>query len=156
VRTSYVLLSRSVVERLGSLVSVSDGAALFGDGGDELFRADAPLCAAYREYLHRWIAGRDIGQGSRWHSELPPGERSRIHRKILAIVNEHLLAVRLRDAGVPLLDAIWLGHNAGRVLAPLVLEGWRPDWRHQLMERPQGALNLDGFGAAVRYQDGAS
>lgn len=151
-RTAYVLLSREVVEALGSFVSAGAPEQLFTDGA-ATFRADAPLDRHYRDCLVRWLGGVDLGQGQVWHSAPPDGrgDAGETRRKLLAMLDEHMLSVRLREAGVRLVDAIWLGHNVARVAPPLMLDGWHPDWRLQLRERPLGGLALRA-GAASHFE----
>jgi hypothetical protein len=153
IRTSYFFLSRSVVDRLGTLVSIDTPEALLADRADDVLRADAPISESYRRTLLDWLTGDDVGQGQVWHSGLSDvrDNLSDARRKVLAIVNEHMLSVRLREADVRTLDAIWLGHNFRRVVPLLLLADWRPDWRHQLHERGVGALALRA-GAALHFE----
>jgi hypothetical protein len=149
VRTSCLLLPRETVEALGSLVSIRHTAELFPIQGSALFRDDAPLSESYKDYIVRWISGDDIGQVIHWHSGfvITPEKVPRFRRKAHAIINEHMLAIRLRQLPVRLLDAIWLGYHARRVLVPIAMQGWNPDWRDQIAGRPVGALAFgsDGF-----------
>jgi hypothetical protein len=141
IRTSYFFLSRQVAEALSSFVSVKEPERLFCDSPNDVFKEDAPLSKNYREMLLSWLSGRDLGQGRIWHSAFPDLRQHlpEVRRKIVAILNEHLLAIRLREAGLPLLDGIWLGHNLRSVAFPIAVGGWNPDWRHQIMTRPVGA-----------------
>ena len=158
-RTSYLLLSRNLVAKLGSFVSVHDPSILFPDDPSALFAEKAPLSENYKEYIVRWISGDDIGQVIRWHSgfAITPAELPRFRRKAHAIVNEHMLSVRIRQAGARVLDAIWLGDHFQKMRVPLLLEGWCPDWRYQIASRPEGALVLGGSGfVPVRPDDAPS
>jgi hypothetical protein len=55
--------------------------------------------------------------------------------KVVAILNEHLLSIRLRAQGCAMLDATWLATRA-RMLVPAGQPlGPIPSWRKQITER---------------------
>ena len=147
-RTSYLLLGREVVNAIGSMVSIAETRSLFPANDSALFLDDAPISDNYKEYIVRWISGQDIGQVLRWHSgfAITPDQLPRFRRKAHTIINEHLLSIRLEQAGVRIMDAIWLGHHLREVRVPVLLSDWHVDWRRQLAERPVGALVLGANG----------
>ena len=137
VRTSFVVLPPAEVKALGSLVSVSDRASFFTGDATRPFRDDAPLSQVYRRYIQEWLNGGDIGQGVSWHSSfaLTAETLPAFEKKTLAILNEHLLAIRLRAQGCRLVDVTWLagvhGSRSGDQME------WSPNWKRQLAERTE-------------------
>jgi hypothetical protein len=139
-RTSFVVLPPSEVKALGSLVSVHDRALFFTGDSTRPFREDAPLSDNYKRYIMDWLEGQDIGQGVRWHSgfALTPETLASFEKKALAILNEHLFAIRLRALGCRVVDVTWLAsvypQAAGRGVP------WLTDWRRQLSQRTADRL----------------
>ncbi|MEZ5286845.1 MAG: FkbM family methyltransferase [Vicinamibacterales bacterium] len=136
-RTSFIMLPPRELMLLGSAVSVRDATAWFSGDPDAPFTADAPLDDTYRRYIVDWLLGRDIGQGVRWHKtlELAGEGRAIFERKALAILNEHLLGIRLRAAGCHTVDVTWLS----AVLAAGRTPEWSTPWWRQLEERDRDA-----------------
>lgn len=141
-RTSFLFVPPAELATLGSLVGVHDGAAFFSGDPEHPFRTDAPLSERYCGYIIDWLTGPGTGQGTTWHSrfELSAETLAFFEAKALAILNEHLLAIRLRRQGCALVDATWLATQAGRTGAPkpLVI----PHWRAQLAARDTDAVVL--------------
>lgn len=137
-RTSFVMLPPAELRRLGSLVSVNDRGRFFSGNPQEPFRQDAPLSPTYRAYIIDWLTGQDIGQSVTWHSRLSLTEETlpSFEQKATAILNEHLLSIRLRAQGCALVDVTWL--------SALVASGrpidWSTPWRGQLAGRDRDAL----------------
>jgi hypothetical protein len=78
----------------------------------------------------------------RWHSslELTPDRLRAFEGKALAILNEHLLAIRLRALGCRLIDVNWLhGRLKHGALEP---EDLGMPWRRQLRGRLEDSLQI--------------
>ncbi len=118
IRTCFFFLAPAHVRALGSFVSVADGFDYFSGDPSAPFRPDAPISATYRRYIIDWLTGQDIGQGVAWHSSLPltPESLATFELKALSILNEHMLGIRLRALGCPLIDVTWLSTLVGRTL----------------------------------------
>lgn len=129
-RTSFIMLPPAELQLLGSLVSVRDATVFFTGQPQQPFRDDAPLCERYRRYITDWLTGRDIGQGVTWHSTLHLDEATlpTFQAKALAILNEHLLGVRLRAQGCVVADISW----AAQEVAGGSAVRWDLPWREQL------------------------
>jgi hypothetical protein len=113
------------------------------------FREDAPLSLGYQRLLTDWLTGTDIGQGATWHSAmvLDSAGVALFERKALTILNEHLLAIRLRAAGCRVIDVTWL---SSRVKSLNELD-WDTPWWQQIAERSVDAVHVTpGAAPAVR------
>lgn len=147
-RSSFLFLPPAELEALGSLVGIRGRNAFFSGDPARPFRPDAPLSAQYQRYLLDWLTGPGTGQGTEWHSRfvLTEATLAFFEAKALAIMNEHLLAIRLRRQGCTLVDATWLATWAARHAwwprRPTV-----PDWPDQLARRDTDAIELPGLTA---------
>lgn len=146
VRTSFVFLAPAELRALRSLVSFAEPSLLFSGDPRRPFRADAPLSESYRKYIYDWLVGADIGQGVRWHSGAPldADNLAAFERKTLAILNEHLLSIRLRALGCRLTDVTFLAARLAR--APREEVPWHLDWRAQLAARDVDAVAVPAAG----------
>lgn len=140
-RSSFVFLPPAELLSLGSLVGIPDPSRLFSGDPEDPFLADAPISANYRRYILDWLTGEGTGQGTVWHSrfELGPDTLPYFEAKVLAILNEHLLTLRLRRQGCIPVDATWLATQVGRYGGDLELPAI-PRWREQLAERDTSPL----------------
>ncbi len=139
-RTAFVMLPASELSRLGSLVSVRDRTAFFSGDPDNPFLEQAPLSPVFRRYILDWLTGQDIGQGVSWHSRIPLTHETlaTFEQKAVAILNEHLLSIRLRAQGCLLIDVTWLS----TMIAAGTPINWRAPWRTQLAGRDRDAIRL--------------
>lgn len=139
-RTACFVLPPSELALLGSMAGYSDRDALFSGDPAAPFRPDAPLCRTYQHYIAGWLRGSDIGQGVRWHSgfSLDRTNLLEFEQKALAIINEHLLAIRLRGQGCPLVDVTWLD-TVGTTGEPDL----HTPWTTQLAQRDEAAVVVD-------------
>jgi len=146
VRTSFLFLPPAELMALGSLVSFRGDGRIFSGNPAQPFRPDAPLSANYRRYIYDWLTGKDIGQAMTWHSgfHLTRETLPEFERKAMAILNEHLFAIRLRALGCRVVDTTWLATQiaAGREDVP-----WTAGWREQLATRDTDPLQLDARSA---------
>ena len=142
-RTSFLFIPPVELMRLGGAVSVREPSLFFGVDPQQPFRPDAPLSANYQKYILEWLTGTDIGQGSAWHSKIALDAESWLvfQAKAAAILNEHLLAIRLRAQGTHVIDATWLATRLSAGNADGV--EWSRPWRLQLAERDTAALLLN-------------
>jgi hypothetical protein len=146
VRTSCLFVSPVQLKTLGTMVSTGDCRTWFSGDALEPFRRDAPLSATYRRLITDWLSGHDIGQGAVWHTPIRISASSlgRFEQKAAAILNEHLLGVRLRAAGCRTIDVTWLsGVIAKRPGAPV---DWDTPWWRQLADRDRHAVKVDVAG----------
>lgn len=139
-RTSFFFLPPAELLALGSLVSCRDKERIFSGDPQQPFRGDAPLSDTYRIYISDWLIGRDIGQGVTWHSgfHLTAETLGEFERKTMAILNEHLFAIRLRGLGCRVVDTTWLATELATV-DPRDIR-WTLGWREQLATRGADAL----------------
>jgi len=136
IRTSYFFVPNEAVRAVRSVVSFEDSQGLFSGDPRSPFLPDAPICKRYREYIVSWLTGDGTGQGVVWHSRFDLAEDTlpTFEAKTMAILNEHLLSLRLREAGYPVVDVTWL---AGRLdVAPAQEIEWTRPWQNQVAERP--------------------
>jgi hypothetical protein len=142
VRTSCVFLAPTELQILGSLVSERERSVFFSGDPSGPFRQDAPLSPAYQRFISDWLTGKDIGQGVTWHSRLELNQENlpEFERKALAILNEHLFALRLRAAGCRIVDVTWLSGQMARRPASEV--DWSTPWWRQLAERDRHAIRV--------------
>lgn len=138
-RTCFLMLPVDVMLALGTFVSARTRQPWFSGSAADPFGAASPLDETYRKYITDWLLGQDIGQGVTWHRSLTLDDASLevFEQKALAIINEHLLAVRLRASGVSLIDVTWLSTRL-RTGTP----DWRCPWWEQLAARDRDALHL--------------
>jgi hypothetical protein len=146
IRTSFVFLPPAELATLGSLVCVSRPEAFFSPDPERPFRKDAPLSENYRRYILDWLTGPGTGQGVVWHSrfEVTPETLPHFQAKALAMLNEQMLAVRLRRQGCALVDATWLATQAARGNLSAALKPI-PYWRVQLAQRDTDAAPTAPF-----------
>jgi hypothetical protein len=142
-RTSFVFIPPAELAALGTVVSIRDPAAFFSGDPAAPFRADAPISSEYRRLILDWLTGPGTGQGTTWHSrfELTAETLPFFEGKARAILNEHMLAVRLREQGCATVDATWLATRAARTRWGRAL-GEIPGWKEQLAGRDTDPLAL--------------
>ncbi len=142
-RTSFVFIPPTELATLGSLVSVDRPDEFFSGDPACPFLTKAPLSETYRRYILDWLTGPGTGQGVIWHSrfELTAESLPYFQAKVLAMLNEQMLAVRLRRQGCALVDATWLATQAARSNLPAALRAI-PYWRIQLSQRDTDAVAL--------------
>ena len=140
IRTGFFMLPPGEVKMLGSFVTARDGRHFFSGNPEAPFREQGPLSQRYRQYIIGWLTGVDIGQGVQWHSHFQVTSETlpAFEHKALSIVNEHLLAVRLRAMGCRLIDVTWLATVLAR--RKPVSVAWGTPWRQQLADRDRDAL----------------
>lgn len=146
IRTCFFMTPVAELMAIGSFVSASGRRPWFSGNPDDPFGPESPVCDTYKQYLTGWLLGQDIGQGVTWHRSLS----AEVHglepfeQKALAILNEHLLAIRFRAAGCGLIDVTWLSAmlGAGRDV------DWTTPWWQQLAERDRDALIIPAGHAA--------
>jgi hypothetical protein len=146
-RSCCLFLRPLELKVLGSLVSTGREEGWFSGDPAAPFRADAPLSTSYRRLIADWLLGKDIGQGVTWHSgfSLDESTLTQFEQKTLAILNEHLLGIRLRAAGCRTVDVTWLSG----LLARGQSVDWRAPWWRQLAERDRHALRVTREAVAV-------
>jgi hypothetical protein len=144
IRSSFWLINTFELLRLRSLVSLDTVAELFSDHGGWPFAETAPLSPGYQRLIHDWLTtDQGTGQGTTWHSrfELTDATRTLFQNKAVAILNEHLLSIRLRAQGTHLLDLTYLAEiiDEGRPVPARC-----PHWRTQMkMSRIPGREVLE-------------
>ncbi len=133
-RSSFLFMPPAELAKLGSLVGIPDATAFFSGNPAAPFRPEAPVSANYRRYVIEWLTGAGTGQGTTWHSRfaLTSATLPYFHSKVIAILNEHLLTIRLRQQGCAIMDATWLATQSSRGAQTLPSV---PDWREQLAGR---------------------
>jgi hypothetical protein len=149
IRSCFFMLPPAELKALGRLATLADGDGLFSGDPAAPFRPNAPLSRNYRDYITTWLAGGDIGQGVRWHSSFAVTQQTlaAFEQKTVSILNEHLLAIRLRALGCHVVDVTWLSAAVKRDAAADL--PWGIDWREQLATRDAGAVRLRADEPAV-------
>lgn len=144
IRSSFWLINPAELLRLRKLVTIDRHSDLFSDLTDWPFAADAPLSRGYQELIHGWLTSdHGTGQGTTWHSRFDLNEETRMlfREKSVAIMNEHLLSVRLRAQGTHLLDLTYLAEVTERGES---LPKRFPGWRRQIeLRRVAGHARID-------------
>jgi hypothetical protein len=154
-RSSWVFLPPPELRMLGSLVSIHDRRLWFSGDPRAPFCLDAPLSSNYQDYLVGWITGDGTGMETRWHSsfDLTDDSLAQFEAKALAILNEHLLTIRLRAQGCALLDATWLSARRAQFEAATALESI-PAWRWQVNAREAMLRQQPCFAARAEFVAG--
>jgi len=142
VRTSCLFLRPTDLQLLGSVVSTGERSQWFSGDPRAPFLPDAPLSMAYRRLITDWLTGRDIGQGVTWHSPMVVSGQAlkRFEEKALAIINEHMLTIRLRAAECRTVDVTWLSG----LLARRKPVDWDTPWWRQLTDRDRHSVTVNG------------
>ena len=124
-KDSFLFLQPAELKKLGSLVSVNDeiAAAVFSGDPAAPFRAEAPLPESFKQHMLQSLAG-----DAPLLTETLPSFRS----KILQVLNEHLLTIRLRAQGCAMLDGSWLATRAETLLPMQQPLGFVPRWISQV------------------------
>jgi hypothetical protein len=140
IRSSFIFLPPGELRLLGSLVSINDRASFLSGDPEAPFRANAPLSANYQKYIIDWLTGSGTGQGVEWHSRfgLTLETLPFFEAKAAAILNEHMLSLRLRAQGCAMVDATWLATQRMRLPKGHPL-GAIPNWRWQVTARDTDA-----------------
>jgi hypothetical protein len=142
IRSCFFFVPAVELRLLGSLVSITDGTAFFSGNPANPFRPDAPLCPIYRDYIIGWLTGAGTGQGVIWHSRfaLDTETLPLFEAKVLTVLNEHALSLRLRAQGCAMVDATWLAAQLGSMVGVKKQPGEWPHWRDQLARRDVDAV----------------
>jgi hypothetical protein len=132
IRSSFWLINPFELLRLRTVISLDNAADLFSVQGGWPFAGTAQLSYGYQRLIYNWLTTREgTGQGTTWHSrfELNGMTRTLFRNKAVAIMNEHLLSIRLRAQGTHLLDLTYLAEmiGAGRPIPTPY-----PHWRAQM------------------------
>jgi hypothetical protein len=135
-RSSWIFLPPRELKLLGSVVSVTDRTALFSGDALQPFRDDGPLSANYQDYIVGWLTGEGTGLGWPWHSRfrLTAETLDYFQAKTAAIINEHMLSVRLRLQGCSMVDPTWLAERRAQLCDGQAL-GSIPHWTWQVAAR---------------------
>lgn len=113
IRTCFFFLSRKSLVRIGKILSFDDRSEFFDRNGQI---RDGPVSSHYKQCISDWLGGQPL-QGVSWHSRSTDLEH--FQQKAMAILNEHMLAVRMREGGLSLVDFCWFRN--------LLVTGFNPD-----------------------------
>jgi hypothetical protein len=103
-------MSPETVYSIPGFVSFRQESQFFDAEGK--FLSDNGLSENYKQYISGWLYGETM-QGVSWHSTIPNAKA--FTGKTLAILNEHMLAIQMRKAGIQLMDIYWLKDNNQRL-----------------------------------------
>jgi hypothetical protein len=107
-RTSFILLPVDALSIIRPVAAPVDTSALFSNDPKQPFLPGAPLGDALRNYLLEWLSGpeKEALLEERWHSRFDVDRATfpLFRNKVLAIIREHSLSIRLREAGVGCFD----------------------------------------------------
>lgn len=120
IRTCFFFLPGKPAQSISPWAFYRDPSLVFETAQTRQFKAGAPIEPNYQFAIASWLAGDEIG-GHRWHSPVGPesSDTDRFQRKALAILNEHRLAITLREAGLRLVDFCWL-HSFRATPGPII------------------------------------
>lgn len=132
-RSSWIFVPPSEVCQLGSLVSLTEWSGWFSGDPAAPFRDEAPISDNYRRFILAYLAG--AGDDWEWHSQFVLNIQTLPHfeYKTRAILNEHLLSIRLQAQGCSMLDAMWLASR--RTQWPELGLDHIPSWQYQTSAR---------------------
>jgi hypothetical protein len=122
-RSAFLLLPPDELQTLGSLVSVTDEAALFSEEPAAPFREDAPLSLNFQKYLLESLTR---------NRALTADTLPIFQRHVVQLLNEHLLTSRMRGQGCTILDGSWLATRAESLLPVNEPLGMTPRWMSQV------------------------
>lgn len=108
IRTSCFFLPASHVLKYG-VWTAQDKQQFFSGDWRLPFKSSAPLDRRYQQFLIDWITGEGVGGGV-WHSRFPLNADNLLafEDKAMTIINEHLLSICARGAGLSFLDVGWM------------------------------------------------
>ena len=122
--TAHFLLSPSTVDKLKSINSLSGNEHIFSGNINYPFCSDAIIDSAYQEYLVGWLTGSNKKPWPlfNYHSKKSLNQKSLklFQQKTTAIINEHLLTIRLLKLRCTIVDALWLFHHINEMNGPLI------------------------------------
>lgn len=104
IRTCFFFLSQRSLAKIGRILSFNNRSDFFDENGH---LKKGPINSLYIKCITDWLGGQVL-QGVSWHSDLKNSEH--FQQKAMAILNEHMLAVRMRECGLNLIDFCWLRH----------------------------------------------
>lgn len=136
VRTSFFFVPTEGVDRLRSVVSFERPEELFSGDPKEPFRPDAPISKGLQDFIISWLTGAGTGQGVEWHSrfDLTSETLPLFEAKTVAILNEHMMSLRLRELGYPVADVSWLSGQLAEHSVEKI--DWHRTWQAQIADRP--------------------
>jgi hypothetical protein len=129
--SKFLFIRPSDLMMLGSIAAPFSSENIFSIDGETPFCSDAPLSQNYIGFLQDWITGDGLPHG-KWHSVFNYQEKTvgRFNAKALAILDEHSLSMRIREAGVRIVDFTYWYANQNKIwYAPL------PDELRQVKNR---------------------
>ena len=114
-RTSFVIAPGGVILEVGSLVHNIDEKAVFGGDSRSVFLEDSPVGSELQNFIRELLLeqpGAATSLTEQWHSkiELTDENYPLFQAKSSAIIREHMLSVRLEEAGIPVFDFRLFGH----------------------------------------------
>ena len=111
IRSCYLLVPRTAVQALGTFITSDGSDPFFSEDPQMPFSPHAPIDGQYQQFLRKWLTGDGKADGMATHRSpfcLSSETFSQFKAKVVAIVNEHGLSVRLRKLGFPTIDVEWL------------------------------------------------
>jgi hypothetical protein len=141
-RSSWIMLPPRALRGLGSLVSFDTPGRFFSGRPNAPFRSGAPISRNFQAFIIDYLTGALPGRG--WHSSfaLTPATLSLFEAKTLAIVNEHMLSIRLRSLGYAMVDITWLASRHGQSLSLVPSWRWQASAREMLARSSRSSLKL--------------
>lgn len=108
-RSSFLFLPRAVLAAVQPLAADLETMRVFGTGADQPFAQSGTLSANLQELLVEWLTTTTVAAprlSERWHSafELTSDTYPLFRHKASAILREHLIAAKLKAAGVAAYD----------------------------------------------------
>ncbi len=135
IRTSLLLMPRSVLPVAMPMAWPLDDDVLFGPVASQPFRSDAPLSRNLTLFLTEWLTTNpDDSQrlDEVWHSQFHLSDETfpLFKNKVKSILREHLLSARLLRARIPCFDlrsvrAARTEEGGARVLRGAEAQGWQ-------------------------------
>lgn len=109
-RTSLVILKPQTLLALDALAYSPDRAKIFSNDPVAPFLPDCGLDQELQDVILSWLCGRPSRFKNRWHGcfELTRASMPLFIDKTMAILNERMFSIRLRESGARLVDVSWL------------------------------------------------
>lgn len=137
IRSCFFFIKPADLLLLGNFVSITNSDYIYSQDFRAPFNRPSVLSDNYQAYILNWLTSDGTGQGVQWHSKFELSDETLMFfkAKSLTILQEHMLSIRFRRAGINLIDATWL-YGALKVKPNLLSKRYAfPTWKNQVKDR---------------------
>lgn len=137
IRSCFFFIRPTDLLLLGKFVSIEKSDYIYSQDFRAPFSNPSVLSDNYQAYILSWLTSDGTGQGVQWHSKFELSEEtlSFFKAKSLTILQEHMLSIRFKQAGINLVDATWIYGSLKAKPYLLSKEYKFPSWKIQVMNR---------------------